>query len=95
MTIAILRLVLTNTATTLVGQTHDRTGPAESFRSQVTAKVGLSSLIFKNCTGAKVGEELSQGYVSNTWVGISMSQAVGLFLAQFYNRGNEAEGTLN
>ena len=93
MTITILRLVLATTS--LVGQTHDRTGPAESFRSQVTAKVGLSSLIFKNCTGAKVGEELSQGYVSNTWVGISMSQAVGLFLAQFYNRGNEAEGTLN
>ena len=68
MTITILRLVLTSTATTLVGQTHDRTGPAESFRSQVTAKVGLSSLICKNCTGAKVGEELSQGYVSNTWV---------------------------
>ena len=93
MTITILRLVLATTS--LVGQTYDRTGPAESFRSQVAAKVGLSSLICKNCTGAKVGEELSQGYVSNTWVGISMSQAVGLFLAQFYNRGNEAEGTLN
>ena len=47
MTMTILRFLASTTTTTLVGQTLDRTGPAESFKSQVTAKVGPSSLIFK------------------------------------------------